>query len=292
MVDDLAPDEDAEAGGFAAELDHDGTFQPAPLSEWAKPIPSRYGPTVNVAECVASIHTTAAPITNKLRSLLQVRSLSHYEYGQKKGKLVQGALATLALTNNDRVFKRKVESDTLDVAVSILLDMSGSMDGTRIQNATLAVAALSKALSVVRVAHCVTGFTNSFEDGKPMHIPVVQWDRPTHADNIPTEVSKWKLCDNADGEHILRAANELMQRKEKRKLLVVMSDGSPECARRPKGLKRYTMDLIKYLEEKTPIEVMSLGMMYDTSRLYKRSVCVNKAEDIPSGLLSLLSSSF
>ncbi|MFH4376904.1 cobalamin biosynthesis protein CobT, partial [Acinetobacter baumannii] len=90
---------------------------------------------------------------------IQARSKSVWENGLKQGKLNSSSLARLASTGDCRIFRKRVESKTKDVAVSLVVDMSGSMCGSKIHTAAAASYALSNVLDRLKIPHEVICFT-------------------------------------------------------------------------------------------------------------------------------------
>jgi cobalamin biosynthesis protein CobT len=97
------------------------------------------------------------------------------------------------------------------------------------------------------------------------------------------------LADNVDGESIAYGYGRIKKRKEKRKLMIVLSDGSP-CGGHSRGdIQQYTQDVIRSIES-SPIELLGVGIMYDAVKhYYKRWATIDSASDIQSGLLSIIS---
>jgi len=278
-------------GETALSIDDEGLFIPFPVSSFKPAKLDGYVPELDIRETLEKANELSPSLTNKLRHMLQVRALSHYDYGKKRGKLMQGALASMVSTGNERVFKSKVEGQTLDVAVSILVDCSGSMLAyNKYPNAGVAVACLSRALSIVGVKHAVHGFSNSFETGEPSLYRFAGWDKPVNTKTLLDNMKKVALRDNADAEFILWAAHDLMQQKAARRILLVMSDGDPACGKRQSGLGRATKSII--LEAAKHVQVLGLGMCHDVSPLYPKSEVAKTPEEIPSKLISLFSNSF
>ena len=76
-----------------------------------------------------------APLQKDLERAVAARSAASWSAGHRSGRLHQASLARLTSFGDDRVFRRKHISDSKDVAVSLLVDCSGSMTGSKIRNA-------------------------------------------------------------------------------------------------------------------------------------------------------------
>jgi cobalamin biosynthesis protein CobT len=94
---------------------------------------------------------------------------------------------------------------------------------------------------------------------------------------------------NPDGENILWAHNRLIKRKEKKRLLVVMSDGAPAASKSSAGLEEFTHQVIDEIEKSKQVDIYGLGLCSDSVKhYYKRNDVVSKPQEIPSKLLTLI----
>lgn len=128
-----------------------------------------------------------------------------------------------------RVFmEREAPSSPTDVAVYLLLDMSGSMDHYgRIESARKAAVILTETLEEFGVAHTVVAFTaDTYYEESVEHYRLVRWD----------EKEKQRIMfyhaalNNRDGYSLRVATEELSRRPEKTKILLMLSDGLPVAA--------------------------------------------------------------
>ena len=95
--------------------------------------------------------------------------------------------------------------------------------------------------------------------------------------------------DNVDGESFVYGYNRIRNRKEKRKLMIVLSDGSPCGGHRKGDIIRYTRRVIKNIEA-TDVELVGVGLMYDAVKhFYKKWAVIPAAKDIEFALLNLIS---
>ena len=94
---------------------------------------------------------------------------------------------------------------------------------------------------------------------------------------------------NPDGENILWVHNRLVKRKEKKKLLIVMSDGSPAATKRYSGLHTFTEKVIKEIEVSKTVDIYGLGLASNAvQHYYKSNSVVHTPTQIPSKLLELI----
>jgi len=83
---------------------------------------------------VAPMLISQENFAQQVRKLIQIRAKVQREYGVKKGKLDQSRLSRICFKApgfSERVFKNKIENKMLDAAITVLVDMSGSMSGDK-----------------------------------------------------------------------------------------------------------------------------------------------------------------
>ena len=170
---------------------------------------------------------------HELSRLLQVRSAARYEHLQSRGKISQSHLYRVALptvgngTWNGQVFRKKKVSDCLDTSVSLLIDCSGSMNGRKFEAASASAVIMGNALDTVHVPFEVLGFTDTHDTAV---IPVFKqftqpWSPQDALGGIASMASR--LNGNPDAVAVQVASARLLQRRNKRKVLIVLSDGHP-----------------------------------------------------------------
>jgi len=239
------------------------------------------------------ITSNARPMANKLRLKLQTRSRDRYEYGKKKGKLHNGSLHRLVSGDDavsSRVFRQRVVSDTTDTAVCLLVDCSGSMSGKKFDMACAGAGALSEALKPLNIMHSIYGFTNTVEDEQPIIWMFSEFGEKVATPELVKRFEKVSggLWQNSDGDAIAYATSKLAHRKEHRKVLIVLSDGSP-CGREHKGdIDHYTKQTIDTAEA-MGVDVYGVGI-YDTNvkRFYSKNVVVNDLDQLSPTILSII----
>lgn len=208
------------------------------------------------------------------------------------------------------------DADLSDTVVTLLLDQSGSMKGRSMQLAAAAISSAQEFLGQMNVRTEVLGFTTASWHGgrarrrwkwrlKPRRpgrlcdlLHIIYGD----ADDVTPSLSERAIRsmlrpdlpkENIDGEAIQWAAQRLEKRAEKRKILVVLSDGSPvdDSTHRENGpmyLDRHLQDVIADLQSGGIIELAALGIGYDVSGWYARSSTLGSADDTASSLVHLL----
>jgi hypothetical protein len=268
-----------------------------PISHPKMP-PSRYSrfDSLIVNETIDNV---AKPLSNKLRVKLQVRSQGRYEGNKKRGNIHSGGLHKIITAkgtdSESKVFRQHIVSDTLDTAVSLLVDCSGSMSGNKYAVACAAAGALSYALEPLHISHCIYGFTNSeIGNEEPVIFRFKKWGERVAQEKLLSRFSEASshLNNNSDGDAIAYTAHDLLQQKAHRKILIVLSDGSPSGRWHAGDVTQYTHDVINSIEKGKKMEIHGIGIRDTNVQMYyKNNRVITKIEDLPNAVLSILDKS-
>jgi len=249
---------------------------------------------------VESKLVTQENFAQQVRKLIQIRAKVQTQYGTKKGKLDQSKLSRICFNApgfSDKIFKTKIENKTLDVAITVLIDMSGSMGGLKAYNALASALLLNEVCSTLTVPIEILGFTDG-RDPKSDVSPMMFIYKSFSNLKVNTEdltkyfaTSSNFMSGNPDGENILWAYDRLLKRKEKKRILIVMSDGSPAASKSSYGLERFTLKVIKEIEAAKKVSIYGLGLCSKSvCDYYKANSVINDPNEIPSKLISLIES--
>jgi cobalamin biosynthesis protein CobT len=97
------------------------------------------------------------------------------------------------------------------------------------------------------------------------------------------------LLNNVDGECLRIAAQRISRRPERRKVIIVLSDGSPACSTTYPG--EISSDLHRAVEEcgKMHIDLVGLGIMNENvSHYYPKYSVLNNLADLPGAVMGEL----
>ena len=99
------------------------------------------------------------------------------------------------------------------------------------------------------------------------------------------------LKENIDGEALLWAHNRLIGRPEQRRILMVISDGAPvddsTLSVNPGNyLERHLREVIEYIETRSPVELVAIGIGHDVTRYYRRAVTIVDAEQLGGTMMA------
>lgn len=215
-----------------------------------------------------------------------------------------------ALDTSDRV--RKSATGLADTAVAVLVDHSGSMKGQRILLAAAATEISHDFLVNLGCAVEILGFTTvSWRGGRPrqrwlrrgkpanpgrlcelLHVVYRQAGDPV-AKSLTPMLRPGLLKENVDGEAVLWAASRLRALPQRRKLLLIVSDGAPvddaTLAANDLGyLDRHLRTVVDEIEASGDIELLALRIGEEFAPYYSRSATVRTPEDLGLAMLALL----
>lgn len=261
-------------------------------------------------ELADDVEHMVAPLQKDLERAIVARSRSRMTPGYKSGRLHSAGLAKL-IVGDDRVFRRKHETTTKDVAVELVIDASGSMGGSKIHLAAAAAYALSSVLDRLKISNEVICFTTGPQMataakleaevkkiGKPftrtesLYMPIIKG----FGERIGTETKRrfgWLpnsriLRNNIDGECVEVAARRLMARKESGKIMIVLSDGHPACAGDSGRVAKHLKSVVKDLE-RAGANVIGIGIQSDAvKQFYSKAIVLNNADELPVRVMTEL----
>ena len=184
------------------------------------------------ADIVESISSGISHLTHQIKRILQndVETREYRQSGRVNIKRLQSSRMT------SRVFDRKVApEDKHDACVMLAVDVSGSMRGPKANLAKQAAIGLAEVFHNLKIPFKVMTFnadvrvdtarTSRMYDA--CHTHYVNW-----SDSIAERVKLLNInakSNNFDGYSITYAGKLIGKRKEKHKLLIVISDGQPAC---------------------------------------------------------------
>jgi cobaltochelatase CobT len=207
------------------------------------------------------------------------------------------------------------ESKNQDLAITFLIDNSGSMRGTKILGTACWISIISGILAQFNIPTEVAGFTtrawkggNSRElwikDGKrarPGRLNDVRYiiyksfeQTQQEADtNFGLMLREGLLKENIDGEALLWGYSRLVARSEKRKILIMISDGAPvddsTLSVNPGNfLEAHCRATINRIRSEETIELYGVGIEFDVSRYYGAGSPTLSAQAIGPDLLIVI----
>lgn len=245
------------------------------------------------------------PLQKDLERAVAARSHANWSGGHRSGRLNGSAIAKLAVFKDERAFKRRHVNTTKDVAVSLLVDCSGSMSGPKIEVAAHAAYALASVLERLNISCEALGFTTgrsmsgsalkdeekhgiAYARVESLYMPIFKGfnERMTveARGRFAILPSAGFLANNVDGECVQIAATRLSMRREERKILIVLSDGRPAAMSRAGSgsLDAHLKSTVKDIE-RGGIDVLGIGIQDSSVKnFYSKSVVLNNVSDLPT----------
>lgn len=243
-------------------------------------------------EC--DVNNASHGFANRVRTLLQIRAKDTFRYGLKRGKLNTSSLYRVTMTEargfNERVFKQKQESNVLDCAASILIDQSGSMSGSKYHHAACAGVMLSDVIgNTLHIPTEIMGFTTHRNCAMYIHRTFNDRLVSKHTLTQRFATAGDDMSGNPDGDAIMFAFDRLMARKEKRKLLIVCSDGSPSGGGTGGDIVAYTKKVVQSIEKESPVDIVGIGIMDDNvAMFYKEHYVIKNSNELETALLKVI----
>ncbi|SDG45908.1 cobaltochelatase CobT-related protein [Roseospirillum parvum] len=259
-------------------------------------------------------------LANRLQRRLMARQTRSWEFDLEEGWLDAARLArVVANPTHSLSYKMEKETDFRDTVVTLLIDNSGSMRGRPITVAAMSADILARTLERCAVKVEVLGFTTSaWKGGKSREawIAADKPERPGRLNDLRHIVYKgadqpWRrarrnlglmlregiLKENIDGEALLWAHTRLLQRPEQRRILMVISDGAPVddstlSANPGNYLEKHLRAVIEMVENRSPVELVAIGIGHDVTRYYRRAVTLMDAEELGGTMLKQLAALF
>jgi len=257
---------------------------------------------------IAEHRQVAVRLANRLQNSLTTLQKRAWTFDLDDGLLDTTRLSRLVVdASSPLVYKQERSSETRDTVVSFLIDNSGSMRGRPITLAAMFADILAQALERCHIATEILGFTtrewrggqtqqNWRADGKPgdpgrlsdlRHVIYKAADEPWRRARQSLGVMLWPelLRENIDGEALLWAHDRLAGRSEQRRILIVISDGVPAddatlTANGSGYLAAHLHRVIDWIETRSPVELLAIGIGHDVSKIYTRSVTITDSEQL------------
>jgi len=234
-----------------------------------------------------------------LERALMARVERDWHRNLESGKLDTRRFAA-AIAGRRDIRKQRDESRDIDTALQVVVDLSGSMasDG-KSRVAQDCVLAICEAVGRTGVALEVIGFTNDWGNKmpglgrvEPLEMPLFKAfdDRLVDAKGPLVTIMNAVDANNADSEALIAAYTRLAKRPEKRKVMMVLSDGEPAFSYniREKGghyraqrvYQQHLRDAVDFIEGEG-VECVGIGIMTSAvERYYPKAVVVHNVRDL------------
>jgi cobaltochelatase CobT len=269
---------------------------------------------------MANLQGVVTRLANRLQRRLMAQQTRSWDFDQEEGMLDAARLARVVVSPAHSLsYKIERETEFRDTVVTILIDNSGSMRGRPIGIAAICADILARTLERCGVATEILGFTTRawkggqsrelwLSEGRPphpgrlndlRHIIYKRADEPYRRArrNLGLMMREGLLKENIDGEALLWAHQRLMARPEERRILMVISDGAPvddstASANSGTYLEKHLRQVIGWIESRSPVELVAVGIGHDVTRYYARAVTIMDVEQLGGAMVEQLAALF
>ena len=266
------------------------------------------------------LQSAVSKLANRLQRRLMAQQSRSWDFDQDEGLLDAARLARVVV-NPMQSLSYKIERDTefRDTVVTLLIDNSGSMRGRPISIAAISADILARTLERCGVKTEILGFTTRawkggqsretwLAAGRPpqpgrlndvRHIVYKMADEPWRRarNSLGLMMREGLLKENIDGEALMWAHNRMIARPEERRILMVISDGAPVddstlSVNSGSYLERHLRQVIAWIEKRSPVELVAIGIGHDVTRYYSRAVTIMDAEQLGGTIIEQLAALF
>ena len=204
---------------------------------------------------------------NRMRRYIQAEQRVQVDRERYNGRIDKSSLVRVALPPinggdyNKRIFYDMKKRTMKDTAIMVMVDWSGSMMGRKKHYA---------ADAAQRLVWCFDRVLNV-----PVALAAFSDGRSTSA--------------NDDADAIHWAWHQLMQRKEERKMLIVLSDGCPTSGYAGGWGDAELKHLVKMIEERGDVDIYGIGICSNAvERYYTNHKIIQSPEEINQALFECI----
>ena len=274
----------------------------------------------NLDQQLLQLKSFISKLANKFQRKLLAKQNRSWSFDLEEGLLDTSKLPRIIMDPfNSLSFKKERDIEFKDTIVTILIDNSGSMRGKPISVAAICADILSRTLEKCMVKVEILGFTTKhwkgglsrekwMKDDKPnfpgrlndlRHIIYKSADIPWRQskNNMGLMLKEGLLKENIDGEALKWAFNKMNKRTEDRKILMVISDGAPVddstlSTNSSDYLETNLKKTVKWIENKSNIELLAIGIGHDVTRYYDKAVKITDVQDLGDVMINQLTDLF
>ncbi len=274
----------------------------------------------NLDQQLLQLKNFISKLANKLQRKLLAKQNRSWNFDLEEGLLDTSKLTRVIIDPfNSLSFKKEKDIEFKDTLVTILIDNSGSMRGKPISVAAICADILSRTLERCSVKVEILGFTTKHWKGGSSREKWMKNEKPVLPGRLndlrhiiyKSADTQWRLAknnmglmlkegllkENIDGEALKWAFNKMSKRKEERKILMVISDGAPVddstlSTNSSDYLETNLKKTVKWIENKSGMELLAIGIGHDVTRYYKRAVKITDVQDLGDVMINQLTDLF
>ncbi len=247
---------------------------------------------------VAAQGVNVPRLARELKLVLAHPATDGWDGAQEEGLIDGRSLAQLISSPAERrLFRTEHQALPADCLVTFLLDCSGSMQ-RHVESLAMLIDVLARALEMADVSTEILGFTTGAWNGGRARRDWQRAGRPAQPGRLneacnlvfKSADTQWRRArlgvaallkgdlfrEGIDGEAVDWACSRMTEREESRRILFVISDGSPMdsatfLANPPELLDRHLREVVGRHEATGEVEIYGVGVGLDLSSYYRRS---------------------
>lgn len=257
-------------------------------------------------------------IGRKIKQYLMAQQQTHWQFDLEEGLLDTSRLSRVVTNPTASLsFKQEINHKFLDTIVTIVVDNSGSMRGRPIVIAATCTDILVETLEQCGVKTEILGYTTKawkgglskqdwLQHGKLPAEPgrlndlrhIIYKPADMHLrrcqENFGVMLKEGLLKENIDGEALIWAYRRLLKRPEKRKIMIVISDGAPvddatnTHNRGGNYLEHHLKRVTQLIDKEKKVELTAIGIGYNVNKFYANAIQIKSAEDLGKTLAEKL----
>jgi cobaltochelatase CobT len=263
-----------------------------------------------------NLQGAVARLANRLQRKLMAQQSRAWDFDLEEGTLDAARLTRVVIDPMHPLsFKHERDADFRDTVVTLLLDNSGSMRGRPIMVAACCADILARTLERCGVKVEILGFTTRawkggqaretwLAAGKPAnpgrlndlrHIIYKPADAPWRRSKraLALMMREGLLKENIDGEALAWAHRRLQARPERRRILMMISDGAPVddstlSVNTGSYLEQHLRQVIQEIETRSPVELIAIGIGHDVTRYYRRALTITDPTELAGAMTDKL----
>ena len=263
-----------------------------------------------------NLQGAVARLANRLQRKLMAQQNRAWDFDLEEGTLDAARLTRVIIDPLHALsFKHERDADFRDTIVTLLLDNSGSMRGRPIMVAACCADILARTLERCGVKVEILGFTTRawkggqareawLAAGKPAnpgrlndlrHIIYKPADAPWRRAkrSLALMMREGLLKENIDGEALAWAHRRLQARPERRRILMMISDGAPVdnstlSVNTGSYLELHLRQVIEEIETRSTVELIAIGIGHDVTRYYRRAVTITDPSELAGAMTDKL----
>ena len=167
-----------------------------------------------------SLEYIGKKMANKVKPIFEKKIKGAVYHGQHCGSRIS---IPYYQKDSSKPFDRIKKPEKISLSCTVIIDQSGSMYGYKLQSALRAAAIIKTFCNELEIPTMVFGHSSSY--------PTMDIYRFCEFDGSENEIYTLAAggahCGTRDGAALLYAVNKLKQRREEKKIIFIISDGSP-----------------------------------------------------------------